>query len=132
MADKGVINTPMNKILRFEELTCWQEARELTKHVYRITQESPINTDFCLKDQLRRSAISIVSNIAEGQERETASEFVRFLYVAKGSVGELRAQLIIARDAGAISDGEIDELMARASKIATILGALIASIKKRR
>lgn len=83
----------MARILRFEELICWQEARELTKRIYRLTQDSPINTNDYLKDQMRRSAISIVSNIAEGKERETASEFVRFLFVAKGSAGELQAQL---------------------------------------
>lgn len=131
MIDQGVIITPMNRILRFEELNCWKEARELTKRIYQITRDSPIRTDHYLKDQMRRSAISIVSNIAEGKERETASEFVRFLFVAKGSAGELQAQLSIASDVGAITKMDFGELTKRVSKVSTMLGALIASIKRR-
>jgi four helix bundle protein len=129
--DQGAIITPMNRILRFEELKCWQEARELTKRIYQLTQDGTINSDHYLTGQMRRSAVSIVSNIAEGKERETASEFVRFLYVAKGSAGELQAQLTIASDIEAITEKDFSELSMRASKVSSMLGALIASIKKR-
>jgi four helix bundle protein len=120
----------MPKILRFEDLACWQEARELSKCVYRITRERRVCLDLALKDQMQRSAISVISNIAEGKERETASEFVRFLFLAKGSAGELRAQVIVASDIGALSAEEREELAARTLKVSRLLGGLIASLRR--
>jgi four helix bundle protein len=82
------------KVRSFEDLFVFQEAFVLTNDIYRITREGPLAKDYALADQMRRSAISIVSHIAEGFERETAAEFIRPLFVAKGSCGELRAQLM--------------------------------------
>lgn len=87
----------MATIQRFEELLCWQRSRELTKEIYRAFLNC---RDFGLKDQIQRAAVSVMSNIAEGFERGTQAEFVNFLYIAKGSAGEVRSQLYIALDVG--------------------------------
>ena len=89
------------KITRFEGLECWQEATSLAIDIYKITSEGDFGKDYGLRDQLRRAAVSIASNIAEGKERETPSEFIRFLYIAKGSTGELKTQLYIAKGSAA-------------------------------
>ncbi|WP_417870854.1 four helix bundle protein [Winogradskyella sp.] len=86
----------MAKFRSFEEIISWQKARELNKDIYNITNKNDsFSKDFGLRDQIRRSSISISSNIAEGFERETTKEFIRFLYIAKASSGEFRSQLCI-------------------------------------
>jgi len=85
--------------------------------------------DFGLRDQLRRSAVSIASNIAEGKERETVPEFIRFLYIAKGSAGELRTQLYIAKQAGYLKEQEYLTLNKKAEKIGGMIGSLIKTLK---
>jgi four helix bundle protein len=85
---------------RFQELECWQEAAALAVEIYTLTSARAFLRDYSLRDQLRKSAVSIASNIAEGKERETVSELVRYLYIAKGSAGELWAQLHIAGKVG--------------------------------
>jgi four helix bundle protein len=84
----------------FESLRVWHEARQLTARVYKVTRVSGLASDFGLCDQLRRSAVSVMSNIAEGHERGSNPEFRRFLGIAKGSCGELRSQLYTAEDVG--------------------------------
>lgn len=84
---------------RFEELYCWQEGRELVKPVYSMTRQAKF-VDFSLKDQIQRAAVSVISNIAEGFERNNKEEFLYFLYVAKGSCGEVRAQEFKSLPAG--------------------------------
>lgn len=86
----------MATIQRFEDLICWQKSRELTKGVYRTFKDC---RDFGFKDQIQRAAVSVMSNIAEGFERGTQQEFLNYLYIAKGSAGEVRAQLYVALDA---------------------------------
>ena len=90
---------PMS-VIRFEELECWQKAKTLAVTLYQISKDGEFGRDFGLRDQIRRAAISIASNIAEGKERETVSEFIRYLYVAKGSAGEVMTQVIIAEEVG--------------------------------
>ena len=80
----------------FKDLVVWQKARDLAVIIYRISNKTPLSKDFSLRDQMRRSAVSIASNIAEGDERDTDKESVRFLFIAKGSLAELRTQLEIA------------------------------------
>ena len=84
------------KAQEFEELNVYQRARELTNRVYEVTRNGAFARDFGLVDQIRRASVSIMSNIAEGFERGTNAEFVQFLYIAKGSCGEVRAQVSIA------------------------------------
>lgn len=86
----------MATIQKFEDLVCWQKARLLTKEIYRALK---ICKDYGFRDQIQRAAVSVLSNIAEGFERGTRMEFVNYLYIAKGSAGEVRAQLYVALDA---------------------------------
>jgi four helix bundle protein len=94
----------MATITCFEEMLSWQKARILNNIIYSKTKEVIFNKDFALRDQIRKSSISIMSNIAEGFERGSDSEFKYFLNVAKGSAGEVRSQLYIAFDQGYIDN----------------------------
>jgi len=93
-----------NKIERFEDFIAWQKARTLTAKIYKVTGEGIFARDFGLRDQMRRAAVSIMSNIAEGFERGRPAEFHQFLSIAKGSCAELRSQLYVSLDAGYLSD----------------------------
>jgi len=95
-------------ITKFEEILAWQKARELNKFVYALTQLLKFKKDFSLVDQIRRSAISIMSNIAEGFARSTDKEFSHFLYIAHGSVAELQSQLYAAFDLSYIDDKQFE------------------------
>lgn len=88
------------KIRKFEDLESWKKARKLTNTIYEATGTGTFTRDFGLKDQIRRASVSILSNIAEGFQRGGDKEFLQFLAVAKGSCGEVRAQLYIAVDQG--------------------------------
>ncbi len=85
-------------ITRFEDIEAWQTARELTRQIYELTRSGEFARDFGLRDQMRRSSVSIMSNIAEGFESRTQMLFIEFLCRAKASAGELRAQVYIAKD----------------------------------
>lgn len=82
----------MAKIERFEDLEVWKDAMLLCESTYKLTNEKSFSVDFALKDQIRRSAISVPSNISEGFERDAKNQFIYFLVIAKGSCGELRTQ----------------------------------------
>ncbi len=96
----------MAKIERFEDIKAWQLARDLVKKIYRLTQKDEFVRDYSLKDQIRRAAISTMSNIAEGFERFTRKEFHQFLNISRGSVAEVRSQLYIAFDLNYLSETE--------------------------
>jgi four helix bundle protein len=100
----------MTAIVRFEDIEAWQTARELTRLVYEQTRDGQFARDFGLRDQMRRAAVSIMSNIAEGFESRTDVLFKEYLGRAKGSAGELRAQAYIARDIGYLSESEFSLL----------------------
>jgi len=122
----------MTTITRFEDLDCWQEAVSLASEIYECTSQGEFSKDFGLRDQLRRSVVSIASNVAEGKERETVNEFVRFLYIAKGSAGELRTQLHIAENIGYLTSGKARELREKAERISAMLANLIKTLKRAR
>ena len=109
----------------FRELRVWQSAKALAVTIYRLTANGPLARDFGLRDQIRRAAVSIPSNIAEGDERDTNKDSVRFLYIAKGSLGELRTQLEIARDIEALEPRIYDQLEVTCAEIGRMLGSLI-------
>jgi four helix bundle protein len=90
----------MPAITRFEEIEAWQTGRTLARRIYQLTAAGAWSRDFGLRDQIRRSAVSIMSNIAEGYESGSPAQLVRYLAYAKGSAGELRAQLFVALDVG--------------------------------
>ncbi len=99
---------------RFEELEVWQNAKDLTNPVYKNSTDGAFARDFGLRDQMRRGAVSIMSNIAEGFESQTQALFIKYLGLAKGSAGELRAQLYIARDQGYISEENFSDIFSLA------------------
>ena len=108
------------RIEKFEDLIAWQKARELTKNIYKITKQGEFQKDFGLRDQIRKSAVSVMSNIAEGFERGGRSEFHQFLVIAKGSCAELRSQLYVAFDVEYIDMdlfSKVDNLAKEASRI---------------
>lgn len=114
----------------FEELHIYQRSRELTNAVYTITRTPEFKRDFSLTDQIRRAAVSILSNIAEGFERGSKIEFVQFLYIAKGSCGEVRAQLQIARDQQYIDAEEYHRLYGLCRLISGMISNFIAHLQK--
>jgi four helix bundle protein len=114
----------------FEEINAWQKARDITRRVYQISSEGQLARDFGLRDQMRRACISIMSNIAEGYERSGTKEFVHFLSIAKGSVGEVRSQLYVALDQEYISQAIFEQLTAEAMEISRMLSGLMKYLRK--
>lgn len=115
----------MGKIERFEDIKAWQTARVLVSAVYRVSGKGKFGKDFGLRDQIRRAAVSVMSNIAEGFERFSDKEFHRFLHIAKGSAGEVRSQLFVAMDLGYVTGDEFDELRSKAEEVAKVLSGVI-------
>ncbi len=110
----------------FRDLKVWQRAKGLAVDVYALVKRSPeLTKDFGLRDQMQRAAVSVCSNIAEGDERDTDKDAVRFFYIAKGSVAELITQLEIASAARLIEPASADALIKEAVEIGAMLGALI-------
>jgi four helix bundle protein len=118
------------KIKKFEDLESWKKSRKLTNTVYEATGTGRFTRDFGLKDQIRRASISIVSNIAEGFERGGDKEFLQFLAVAKGSCGEVRAQLYIAMDQGYLSQDLFERLSNDADEIGRLISGLMKYLNK--
>ncbi len=111
----------------FQGLIVWQKAKELAVLIYKISNEGSLGKDFGLRDQIRRCAVSIPSNIAEGDERNTDKESIRFFYIAKGSLAELLTQLQIALEVGYIGKDVFESLDSDCKEIGRMLGALIKS-----
>jgi len=107
----------MAKIERFEDLDLWKEAVKMGVSIYKVTEEGKMAKDFSARDQLRRAAISVSNNIAEGFEYNSTKAFVRFLMYAKGSAGELRSQLFVLREAGIIEESKFHPLWENALKL---------------
>jgi len=111
---------------QFEDLIIWQEGVKLAVDIYQLFRNSK---EFSIKDQVIRSSISIPSNIAEGFERQSDKEFVKFLYYAKGSSGELRTQLYIANQLLLIDEATCKEVITRCRRISGMIQNLITTIK---
>jgi four helix bundle protein len=114
---------------RFEDLIAWQKGRALVRSVYRKCSIGRFRDDRALLTQIRKSAVSIPSNVAEGFERGGRREFHQFVSIAKGSCAELRTQIYIACDAGFLSDEEAQQLLSDAEEVGRILGGLRKSLK---
>lgn len=114
----------------FEDLHVYQRARELTNSIYQLTRVGSFAADQGLVDQIRRAATSVMSNIAEGFERGSKTEFIQFLFIAKGSCGEVRAQLQIARDQEFIAPPEYNRLRDLARQTSGMLSNFIAHLQK--
>ena len=131
---RGLDGTGEQKQIRmayqdFKELRVWQEAKQLAIEVYKITGNARFSKDYGLRDQVQRAAVSIASNIAEGYERNSHKDFVRYLLIAKGSLSELRTQMEIALQIGHIDENVFEQIEDRCKKIT---GMLINLIKARR
>jgi four helix bundle protein len=119
----------MAVIQRFEDIESWKKARELTSAIYAATSIGGFAKDFGLRDQIRRASVSIVSNIAEGFERDGNTEFRQFLAIAKGSTGEVKSQLYVALDAGFLGRDEFNRLYALADETARLIRGFISYLK---
>jgi four helix bundle protein len=118
------------KINKFEDIESWKKARRLTNEIYQTSASGGFVRDFGLKDQIRRASVSILSNIAEGFERGGDKEFSQFLAVAKGSCGEVRAQLYVALDQGYLSPELFDQLLNSATEVGQLLSGFIRYLKR--
>jgi four helix bundle protein len=110
----------------FEELEVWKRGCRVAVEIYEMMKDC---RDFGLKDQITRSAVSIASNIAEGAERDSKPEFIRFLNIAKGSAAELRTQLYIAQRIGTLTPSDTKTLIPELKEISSMLQGLITSIR---
>ncbi len=124
----------MASFTTFEEIQAWQKSKDIALDIYKITNDTSFKNDFDLSRQMRRCAISVSSNIAEGFERQTTKEFIQFLFIAKGSCGELRSQLYIAFELDyidtKIKDKLIDDCDFTSKMISKLITYLKTTIKK--
>jgi four helix bundle protein len=120
----------MAKIERFEDIEAWQHAREITKLIYRVSSGGAFAKDFALVNQIRRAAISILSNVAEGFERNGDKEFIQFLTIAKGSCGEVRAQLYVASDQKYLGEEDFLEIKTKLIQTSRMISGLIGYLKR--
>ena len=116
----------MATVERFEDLLCWKRARELTAEVYRVFKG---NNDRGFTDQIQRASVSVMSNISEGFESGTRDMFVNYLYIAKGSAGEVRAQLYAAHDIGYLNIEKFEFLKKKAEECSKLLNSFIKAVK---
>jgi len=115
----------MTTIEKFEDIIAWQKAKELTISIYQTFKD---NRDFSFRDQIQRASVSIMNNIAEEFERGSDADFKRFLYIAKGSCGEVRSMIHIANDLQYIDEPAFTSLHANAVEISKTLSGFIKSL----
>jgi four helix bundle protein len=120
----------MSKIHRFEHIEAWQMARELTVGIYQLTRKSEFSRDYGMKDQIQRASVSIMNNVAEGFERGSNKDFAKFLFIARGSSGEVRSLLYVAHDLGYITEAEFEQCKELCCRIGGALWGLIQHLKK--
>ncbi len=120
------------KIKKFEDLEIWKLALKITKEIYDLTSKKEFSKDFNLKDQIRSAIISTSSNIVEGFEKNNNNEFIRFLKIAKGSVGEARNQLYIALAVDYITEQEFKKVNADLENLAGQIGGFIQYLIRKR
>jgi four helix bundle protein len=116
-------------LTNYKELKVWQKSYELCLEIYRITAKFPKEEIYGLMSQIRRSAVSIPSNIAEGYGRKTTADYIRMLYISYGSVCELETQILLAGDLDLIEEGELGTLKKNVAEIERMLKALITSLE---
>jgi four helix bundle protein len=119
----------MNKIERFEDIIAWQKARTLTRDVYAASKIGSFAKDFGLKDQIQRSSVSTMSNIAEGFEQGGDREFIQFLSNSKGSCGEVRSHLYVAFDQEYITQNTFDELYAKSNEVNRLISGFMTYLQ---
>ena len=120
----------MAKIEKFEDIESWKAAREITKVIYEISKSENFSKDFALVNQIRRASVSILSNIAEGFERGGNKEFLNFLAIAKGSCGEVRAQLYIAFDQNYVDETKFQEIVEKLSETSRLISGFMKYLQQ--
>ncbi len=111
------------KTTKFEDLILWQKSRELTKLIYSFTKNGMFQKDYGLKDQIQRSSVSVMSNIAEGFGRGSNKEFVHFLFVARGSLAEVQSQLYVSKDLNYITDKQFEKAYDMTEEVSRLMNA---------
>lgn len=114
----------------FRDLTVWQKSFKLVALIYRITKQFPASEIYGLTSQMRRAAIAIPSNVAEGQSRGHRTEYIQFLMIAKGSASELETQLLLAKELGFINNADFDEAFNLLIEVEKMLAMLLAKLKE--
>ncbi|HMO04534.1 MAG TPA: four helix bundle protein [Kiritimatiellia bacterium] len=115
--------------MKFEELECWQIARSLSREIYALTACDSCRKDFAYVDQIRRASVSIMNNVAEGYERGSDKEFVKFLYIARASAGEVRSMTYVGLDQGYLTDTDFQKLQDLCRRSSALCWGLIKSKK---
>lgn len=119
----------MAKVERFEDLTCWQEARALTNAIYQLVGDKPLSQDFRLRDQLTSASVSVMTNIAEGFARYHRKEFIRFLGYSQSSAAEVRSLLYVVLDQGYAEPARIDALQQRSETCRKMVLGLLKHVR---
>ena len=117
-------------IEKFEDIEAWKRAREVTKKIYQLSGAGEFSRDYGLKNQIRRSSVSVRSNIAEGFDRDGNREFINFLSIAKGSCGEARSQLYVALDQNFISTEDFESTSNELDQTSRLIGGFMNYLKK--
>ena len=120
----------MSRIERFEDILAWQKARYLVRAIYQITATKKFAKDYGLSNQIQRSTVSIMSNIAEGFDRGGNKEFIQFLSIAKGSASEAESQLYVAVDNGYITQSQFEEIRKITNDVKSLISGFIRYLKK--
>lgn len=120
------------KITKFEDLEIWKLSLEITKKIYNISSRKEFSKDFGLQNQMRRAIVSVSSNIVEGFEKNNNNEFIRFLSIAKGSVGEVRSQLYVALTIGYLNQEEFDKIHRNLEELGKQIGGFIVYLENKR
>lgn len=118
------------KIESFQDLTLWKASVVVAKQIYTVTNNNLFIKDYGLRDQMRRAIVSVSSNIAEGFEKNNNNEFIRYLKIVKGSIGELKSQLIVSKEIGYIANAEFERLYEQLNDLAKQSGGFITYLTK--
>jgi four helix bundle protein len=118
------------KLKNYQELIAWQKAMDLVEDVYKASKNFPREEIYALTSQIRRAAVSIPSNIAEGQGRRTTADFLRHLSIAYGSLREVETQILIAARLHYLAEKNTEDVMQRAGEVGRLLNGLMASLDK--
>jgi len=120
----------MARIEKFEDIDAWKASRDVTKVIYEVTSGERFCRDFALCNQMRRASVSVLSNIAEGFERGGNKEFLQFLAIAKGSCGEVRAQLYVALDQKYIDEGTFEQISGKLIETSRMIAGFIRYLQQ--
>ena len=122
----------MSTFKSFEDIDAWKKARKLTNKIYSLSGSGMFSKDFPLRDQIKRAGVSVMSNIAEGFDRGGTKEFVQFLSIAKGSVGEIKSQLYIALDQRYFDEQVFKETSSHANEVGKMIAGLMRYFNRQR